>query len=285
MSENTIGEQETKALAPQLRTLAVGPICAISRWQRLKDDSGRGYCRITVLGDPPGPASSPPKVTGYVLDGGNPEAGYPLAKDEARRCVAGLEVGDRVELVGNVAPERAGARRQEIFITQEVKKKGPASASVVRTPGGGPDHRGASAGWKTPSRAPVRQEDAESGPARRTGNEAARVVLFSGSRHWKDRQRVIRDLRALPQGSLVIEGGAPGLDTIVRKEAPKLGLHVATVPALWELLDKPAGYRRNEVMAMLQPDELLAYPLGESPGTRHMIGIAERECIQVREAA
>jgi hypothetical protein len=34
----------------------------------------------------------------------------------------------------------------------------------------------------------------------------------------------------------------------------------------------------------LQPEELFAYPLGASPGTRHMIRAAESECIRVREA-
>jgi hypothetical protein len=58
---------------------------------------------------------------------------------------------------------------------------------------------------------------------------------------------------------------------------------VATVRALWTHHHKAAGYRRNEAMARLQPDFLFAYPLGESPGTRHMIRIAEAECIQVRE--
>lgn len=110
-----------------------------------------------------------------------------------------------------------------------------------------------------------------------------RVVLFSGSRRWGDPAPVCRDLDSLPPGSLVIEGGAPGLDTIVRAEAPKRGLHVATVRALWDYFEKPAGYRRNEAMLMLQPEELFAYPLGSSPGTRHMIRAAESECIRVRE--
>lgn len=114
-------------------------------------------------------------------------------------------------------------------------------------------------------------------------HQAPRVVLFSGSRDWSDRERVCRDLESLPAGSLVIEGGAPGLDKIVREEAPKLGLHVATVRALWDHLGRGAGYRRNEAMAMLEPAELFAYPLGDSPGTRHMIRTAEEACIQVRE--
>jgi hypothetical protein len=284
MTENTMGEQATTTGVPVLRTFAVAPICRISRWRRLSDGSGRGCCRITVLGDAPGPASSPAKVTFYVLDGGFPDQGYPLADNEARRCADGLEVGDRVELIGNVGPERASAERQEVLVTQEVKKKGKVSTSPLGTSAGTPDGRPADPGWMASARVPARQGDVGSRPARRRAvSGGASVVLFSGSRRWTDRDRVRRDLEGLPEGSLVIEGGAPGLDKIVRQEAPKLGLHVATVPALWNFFDKPAGYRRNETMAMLQPDELFAYPLGESPGTRHMIATAERECIPVRE--
>jgi hypothetical protein len=108
------------------------------------------------------------------------------------------------------------------------------------------------------------------------------VVLFCGSREWTDRDRIRRDLESLPEGSVVIEGGAPGADRIARQEAQKLGIHVATVNALWDYYDKPAGYRRNEAMARLEPDYCYAYPLG-GPGTAQMIQLAEDNCIPVRE--
>ncbi len=113
---------------------------------------------------------------------------------------------------------------------------------------------------------------------------APQVVLFCGSREWTDRARIRADLERLPEGSVVIEGGAPGADRIAREEAEALGLHVATVRARWDFFGRSAGYRRNEAMARLQPEFVYAYPLGESRGTRQMIQIAERECIQVREA-
>jgi hypothetical protein len=109
------------------------------------------------------------------------------------------------------------------------------------------------------------------------------VVLFCGSRKWTDRDRIRRDLESLSEGSVVIEGGAPGADRIARQEAQKLGIHVATVNALWDYYDKPAGYRRNEAMARLEPDYCYAYPLG-GPGTAQMIQLAEDNCIPVREA-
>jgi hypothetical protein len=111
---------------------------------------------------------------------------------------------------------------------------------------------------------------------------AAVVAIFCGSRKWTDRERIRRDLASLPPGSIVIEGGAPGADRIAREEAHALGIHVATVRALWDFYEKSAGYRRNEAMARLQPDYCYAYPL-DGPGTKHMIRIAEDNCIQVRE--
>ena len=108
------------------------------------------------------------------------------------------------------------------------------------------------------------------------------VALFCGSRDWTDRERIRRDLESLPEGSVVIEGGARGADRIAAEEATALGLHVAEVRALWDFYGRSAGYRRNEAMARLDPDVLYAYPLG-GPGTARMIEIAEAACIPVRE--
>jgi hypothetical protein len=106
------------------------------------------------------------------------------------------------------------------------------------------------------------------------------VALFCGSRDWADRQSIRRDLRSLPQGSIVIEGGARGADRIAREEAQALGIHVATVPALWRSSSRSAGPRRNEAMLRLGPDVVHAYPLG-GPGTAHMIAAAERAGLEV----
>jgi hypothetical protein len=108
------------------------------------------------------------------------------------------------------------------------------------------------------------------------------IALFCGSREWSDRDCIRRDLESLPEGSIVIEGGARGADTIAHEEATALGLHVATVRALWDFYGRSAGYRRNEAMARLEPEIVYAYPLG-GPGTARMIEIAEAACIPVRE--
>jgi hypothetical protein len=121
MAENTKSEQETKGRVPVLQTFALAPISSITGSAEL--DDGVGVCRITVIADPPGPASNPPRTTFYVKDGGFPEDGHPLRPDEARRCAAGLNVGDWVELIGNVGPERYTAVRQEVIVTEPVKLK------------------------------------------------------------------------------------------------------------------------------------------------------------------
>lgn len=113
-------------------------------------------------------------------------------------------------------------------------------------------------------------------------NAAPVVALFCGSRDWTDRDRIRRDLESLPEGSVVIEGGARGADRIAREEARHLGLHVATVPALWDPLRALGGLPSQRAMARLEPDFVYAYPLG-GPGTAQMVRTAEAECIPVRE--
>jgi hypothetical protein len=108
------------------------------------------------------------------------------------------------------------------------------------------------------------------------------VALFCGSRKWSDRGRIWRDLESLPEGSVVIEGGAPAR---IASSARRPTSSASTLPRSTRsgrLYGRSAGYRRNEAMARLDPDYVYAYPLG-GPGTAQMISNAEAECIPVRE--
>lgn len=111
-------------------------------------------------------------------------------------------------------------------------------------------------------------------------SDEALVALFCGSREWADREAIRRELRSLPPGSIVIEGGARGADRIAREEAHALGLHVASVAALWSRYGRSAGPRRNEAMLRLRPDVVHAFTLG-SRGTAHTIAAAERAGVEV----
>jgi hypothetical protein len=109
------------------------------------------------------------------------------------------------------------------------------------------------------------------------------IALFCGSRNWTDRTPIRLDIERLPDDAIVLEGGARGADRIAREEALRRGLHVATIPPLWDHYGKSAGPRRNTAMLKIAT-EVYAYTLG-TPGTNHMIAIAQREgtSVHVRE--
>jgi len=78
----------------------------------------------------------------------------------------------------------------------------------------------------------------------------------------------------------VISGHAPGADTLGEEYATDMCLPLEVYPARWDLYGNSAGRLRNELM-LGKAEAVLAVWDGESPGTRHMIRIAEREKIPV----
>ena len=109
-------------------------------------------------------------------------------------------------------------------------------------------------------------------------------VLICGEREYRAgyTQIVKREIRRRVTAHgrdnlLVIEGGAPGVDTLAKLAAKKQGVHVAEVEALWDIFHKGAGPKRNKVMAALEPHEVLAihFTIEQSVGTALMLDIAE----------
>jgi hypothetical protein len=98
------------------------------------------------------------------------------------------------------------------------------------------------------------------------------IVLACGSRTWTDADTIRRRIGQLrgDHGDIVITGGAPGADTIAGNIAFRLGLHVATMPALWHVHGKAAGPLRNAAMLRLRPDLVLAFSCGTA-GTHDTI--------------
>lgn len=109
-------------------------------------------------------------------------------------------------------------------------------------------------------------------------------VLFTGDRNWKTEYVVAayREIAALIEEHgvdhlLLIEGGAPGVDSIVKLCAHRKNVHVAEVEALWDKRGRSAGPQRNKVMIWLEPDEVIGIHsnITKSKGTKDMIEIAK----------
>ncbi len=113
----------------------------------------------------------------------------------------------------------------------------------------------------------------------RTGDERAprRRFVFSGSRGWFHREPVRRALRSLPEGAVVVTGGARGLDAVAELEASRLGFEVEVFEADWDRFGRSAGHRRNEEMISLPGVEALnAFrSRGRSPGTDGAVRLAK----------
>lgn len=119
-------------------------------------------------------------------------------------------------------------------------------------------------------------------------------VLVCGSRYWEDRDFLYAVLDDLPLEEIeaVIEGEAPGADTMAREwaEARGIGGKVLKFPAQWELYGRAAGPIRNKQMLVEgKPTVCIAFSddLTKSRGTKNMVDQARAagiNTINAREA-
>lgn len=116
-------------------------------------------------------------------------------------------------------------------------------------------------------------------------------ILVTGSREWRDVEavryallRVWQKLGCPADQVVVVNGMARGLDTIARTVAIELGMRVEDHPvtaADWDRYGKAAGHRRNAVMVAAGAVCCVAFPLGESNGTRGCMRLCEAAGIPV----
>lgn len=112
-------------------------------------------------------------------------------------------------------------------------------------------------------------------------------ILVTGSRNWENEARIRFAFRTMAQqyaatDITVVHGACPtGADALADKIAREWGFHVETHPADWGTHGKRAGFVRNAHMADLGADMCLAFPLGESKGTRMMMDLAMKKHIPV----
>ena len=108
------------------------------------------------------------------------------------------------------------------------------------------------------------------------------LVLVCGSRAWQDSQAIADRFAKYPRGTVVLHGGASrGADYLASLIAKTMGFSQEVMPADWRRLGRGAGIIRNGQMLDRNPDVVLAFWDGSSPGTRHTIKEARRRGIPV----
>lgn len=106
-------------------------------------------------------------------------------------------------------------------------------------------------------------------------------ILVTGSRNWASRRAIIDALDFAmgdcPPGDVtVVHGACPtGADRIADEIARKWGAVVERHPADWDRHGRRAAFLRNKEMVDRGADVCLAFPQGESTGTRMTMKLAE----------
>lgn len=121
----------------------------------------------------------------------------------------------------------------------------------------------------------------------------AKRILVTGSRNWTDKHAIGRALfdqfLESPVGAsfVVVHGDCPtGADAQAKAIIEAWGrnnshIHQESHPADWDTHGKAAGPLRNQEMVDLGADVCLAFPLGDSRGTRDCMRRADAAGIRV----
>lgn len=111
-------------------------------------------------------------------------------------------------------------------------------------------------------------------------------ILITGSRNWTDTAAISEAITVAAVGLhptfvVVVHGGARGADSLAQAVADNFGLWTEVHPAEWDRYGRSAGHRRNAEMVAAGADVCLAFPLGESRGTRGCMALARKAGIRV----
>ena len=109
-------------------------------------------------------------------------------------------------------------------------------------------------------------------------------VLVCGGRDYQNKTRLFAELDALRETieiAQIIEGEAPGADTLARKYGEARGIPVRKFPADWQRYGRSAGHKRNaQMLKQGRPHLVVAFPGG--PGTAGMIRLARNAGVPVK---
>jgi hypothetical protein len=109
-------------------------------------------------------------------------------------------------------------------------------------------------------------------------------ILFCGDRNWTN-YKVICDVMADLDPDVVIEGEAPGADSLARDAAEYFGIPIVRYPADWKQYGRAAGPIRNtQMLTEGTPDLVIAFHdnLAASKGTKNMVEQSKKRNIPVK---
>ena len=115
-------------------------------------------------------------------------------------------------------------------------------------------------------------------------------VIIAGSRNFNDQDlfdNSIHDtlIRYETDELEIVSGGCSGADRMGEEYAEEWGIKCTVFPADWDTYGRAAGPIRNEQMtkyaAAADRGILVAFPIGESLGTRNMIKLSKRYGLEV----
>lgn len=112
-------------------------------------------------------------------------------------------------------------------------------------------------------------------------------IIICGSRNFKDKELLyanVTDVLSKEENINdeieIVTGGCRGADEIGKQYAIEHGYKHTEFPADWSKYGKKAGYIRNKKMAEYASKTnaiCIAFPVGESKGTRMMMDIAAKQ--------
>lgn len=106
-------------------------------------------------------------------------------------------------------------------------------------------------------------------------------ILITGSRNFNNTSAMLQIFKSIAYtisntNVTLIHGNARGADRLAGKLAHDLGWTVEVHPADWKKYGRKAGPIRNQEMVNTGANICLAFPVGESRGTRHCITAAQK---------
>ena len=102
-----------------------------------------------------------------------------------------------------------------------------------------------------------------------------KCIAIVGSRDYPDWTHVTRYVDKLPWATVVISGGARGVDTVAVRYAAQRSLMTEVYKAYWNLHGKAAGMIRNQKIVDAA-DKVVAFWDGKSRGTADTIAKARK---------